>query len=101
MPERIAKLDYVRAHLEEALATDSRLAQGGLRVSIDGDELVITGSVPATPRHEAVARIAAEVARGFHVRNETTLVSLDEPLDDELVRDELVGDELVGDEERE
>jgi hypothetical protein len=85
VPDRVETLDYVRAHLEEALATDGRLAQGGLRVSIDGDELVITGSVPATQRQAAVSQVAAEVARGFRVRNETTPVSLEEPLHDEVV----------------
>jgi hypothetical protein len=98
VPDPIGSLEYVRAHLEEALATDGRLAQGGLHVSVDGDELVITGSVPARERHDAVSQVAAEVAQGFRVRNETTPVPLEEPLTDEPLTDEPLTDEPLTDE---
>ena len=45
MRDPIGGIDYVHARLEEALATDARVTEGGLHVAVDGAELVISGSV--------------------------------------------------------
>jgi osmotically-inducible protein OsmY len=81
----IGGIDYVRAHLEEALATDGRVTEGGLHVSVVGAELVITGSVSTPDRHEAVMVVASEVAGEFAVRNATSVVTLAQPESDETV----------------
>jgi hypothetical protein len=80
MADPVATLEYVRAHLEDALATDARVAQGGLRVEIEDAGLLITGSVPTRDRHDAVSVVAAEVASGFVVRNATEPVPLGSPV---------------------
>ena len=79
MDEALAGIGYVRAHLQEALATDPRVTEGGLQVDVAGDELVVTGSVSTPARRQGVDAIAAEVAAPFRVRNETQVVSLPEP----------------------
>jgi hypothetical protein len=81
----IGGIDYVRAHLEEALATDPRVAEGGLHVVVAGDGLVISGSVSTPARHHAVSTVASEVAREFTVRNETSVVPLRAPAAGEAV----------------
>ena len=85
MPDPISSLEYLRAHLEDALATDPRIAQGGLRVAIEGDGLLITGSVPAQERRDAVSIVAAEIAPGFRVRNDTEPVPLAHTVESEDV----------------
>jgi osmotically-inducible protein OsmY len=81
----IGGIDYVRAHLEEALATDPRVTEGGLHVSVDGAELVVSGSVSTPLRRQAVTDVASEVAGEFTVRNATSVVALDAPEADEMV----------------
>ena len=60
--------------------------KAGLRVAVDGDELVVTGSVSTEARRQGVAAVAAEVAAPFRVRNETQVVAIAEP-DGEVVRE--------------
>lgn len=79
MADPLGAIGYVRAHLQEALATDPRVTEGGLRVEIVGSELVVTGSVSTPARHVGVDAVAAEIAAPFRVRNETQIVSLTEP----------------------
>jgi BON domain len=83
--DALGGIGYVRAHLTEALATDPRVTEGGLRVVVDGDELVVTGSVSTEARRQGVAAVAAEVAAPFRVRNETHVVAITEP--GEVVRE--------------
>jgi hypothetical protein len=81
----VGGIDYVRAHLEESLATDGRVAELGLHVHVDGEELVVSGGVSTPERRDAVTTIAREVVPEFRVRNETMLVALDEPDEEEPV----------------
>ena len=85
MRDPVGGIDYVRAHLEESLATDGRVAELGLHVQVDGEELVVCGEVSTPERRDAVSTIAHEVVPQFRVRNETVLVPLAEPDDEEPV----------------
>lgn len=85
MRDAIGAIDYVRAHLEEALATDGRVSELGLEVAVDQDELVVIGRVATPARRLAVDAVAREVAPGFAVRNETLVVRLCEPDGEETV----------------
>jgi len=78
-------IDYLRAHLEEALATDGRVSEQGLHVDVAGGVLVVRGYVSTEQRRAAVDAIAGEVASGVAVRNEVSLVPLDEPDGEERV----------------
>jgi hypothetical protein len=84
MPE-LPALDYLGAHLEEALATDGRVAEQGVHVEVDRDALVVRGTVSTPDRRVAIDAVAREVAPDVVVRNETTVVNLEESDDEELV----------------
>jgi hypothetical protein len=78
-------LEYLRGHVEEALATDPRVTEQGLHVDVVGHVLVVNGTVSTPERRVAVGRVAREVAGDVPVRNETHLVPLEEPHDTEAV----------------
>ena len=69
---------YVIEHVRQALATDHRTLVQGLKVTVHGDSLVVSGTVSSDARRDAVGAVAAEVASGFRVCNETIVV---EPAD--------------------
>jgi BON domain-containing protein len=78
-------LQYLRVHVEEALATDPRVTEQGLHVDVVGHVLVVHGAVSTPERRVAVGRVAREIAGDVAVRNETHLVALDEPHEAEAV----------------
>ena len=69
---------YVIEHVRQALATDHRTLVQGLRVTVHGDSVVVSGTVSSDSRRRAVGEVAAEVATEFRVCNETIVV---EPAD--------------------
>jgi hypothetical protein len=79
----VGGLEYVRGHLEEALATDARVNEPGLKVLVEGNILVVRGVVSTGTRAAAVEAVARDVVPQFRVRNATTVVRLDEPAADE------------------
>jgi hypothetical protein len=79
MRDALGGIYYLRAHLEEALITDGRVAEGGLRVAVEGDHLVVSGTVSTDARRQSVDTIAVEVAGDVPVRNATSVVSLERP----------------------
>jgi hypothetical protein len=78
-------LEYVRAHLEESLATDPRVADQGTHVVIEHDSLVVLGTVSTRQRRAAIDDVVREVAPGVPVQNETTVVALEEPHDEKSI----------------
>lgn len=71
-----APLDYLGAHLEEALATDGRVAEQGLHVALGDDELVVTGTVSTPERCEAIDVVARELVPDVRVRNEAVVATV-------------------------
>ena len=67
--------DYVVEHVREALTTDPRTSAQGLQVACHGDAIVVSGTVESADRREAVGVVAAEVAAGLRVCNETVVVA--------------------------
>jgi hypothetical protein len=61
--------EYLVAHANEALATDPRTAELELDVSVDGREVVLTGTVATPERQVAVAEVVAKALPGREVRN--------------------------------
>jgi hypothetical protein len=61
--------EYLIAHANEALATDPRTAELELDVSVDGLEVVLTGTVATPERQVAVAEVVAKALPGREVRN--------------------------------
>jgi hypothetical protein len=65
--------EYLVAHASEALVTDPRTAELELDVSIDGGEVVVTGTVATPERQTAVGEAVAKAVPGREVRNLTAV----------------------------
>jgi hypothetical protein len=65
--------EYLVAHAGEALATDPRTAELELDVSVDGREVVVTGTVATPERQAAVGEVVAKALPGREVRNLTAV----------------------------
>jgi osmotically-inducible protein OsmY len=78
-------LEYLGAHLKEALATDPRVAEQGVHVDVVADSLVVSGTVSTPDRHAAIPEIARETVPGVTVRNHVRVVQLFESDDEEPV----------------
>ena len=75
--------DYLVARIQEALAGDKRVGELELQVSVAGDRVLVTGTVPTEERRELVARVVRETAPDRTVVNETTVVDTDRGADEE------------------
>jgi hypothetical protein len=64
---------YLIAHANEVLATDPRTAELELDVTVDGREVVLTGTVATPERQAAVAEVVAKALPGREVRNLTAV----------------------------
>ena len=73
---------YLLAHIQEALATDSRARELGVDVTVAGTHVVLNGTVATEAQRAAIAEVAAEVvaehAPGHEVVNELSVMSHDE-----------------------
>jgi hypothetical protein len=63
--------EYLVAHANEALAGDPRSAELELDVTVDGREVVVTGTVATPDRQVAVGEVVAKALPGREVRNLT------------------------------
>lgn len=61
---------YLAGQIERALRGDPRTRELGIRVEVDGDDVVLRGQVPSEEGRRIAARIAARQAPGLPVRNE-------------------------------
>ncbi len=74
---------YVAQHVKEALANDPRTGELGLDVLARDDVLVVRGVVGSEERRRAVTSVAAEVAPGVEIVNETVVKEVRPPPEDE------------------
>ena len=65
--------EYLVAHAAEALAADPRTAELELDVTVDGREVVVTGTVATPERQAAVGDVVARALPGREVRNLTAV----------------------------
>ena len=70
---------YVAGQVERALHGDSRAHELGVRVEVDGEDVVLRGEVASEERRLAVARIAAEQAPGLTISNEVSVTEVQAP----------------------
>ena len=68
--------DYCVEHLREALATDERVSELGLIVTVRDTRVFVAGAVSTPERQQAVADVVREHLPDCDVHNETTVVSL-------------------------
>jgi hypothetical protein len=79
-------LEYQAAHLNEALASDPRVSELGLHITVKADRLYVTGTVTTAERRSAIDEVLAELAAGYEIHNETAVPCLAEPPDAEKLR---------------
>ncbi len=72
----------LEANLREALATDPRVGELGLNVTVTGEDVVVTGSVSAPDRRNSVPAVIEQALPGRPVRNDTTVSTAREPWSD-------------------
>jgi Nucleotidyl transferase of unknown function (DUF2204) len=65
--------EYLVAHAAEELAADPRTAELELDVSVDGPEVILTGTVATPERQAAVGEVVARALPGREVRNLTAV----------------------------
>jgi osmotically-inducible protein OsmY len=71
---------YLLARIRDALAKDPRVNEPELVVSISGDKVMVSGTVPTEVRRKAVTDVVHEIAPGHEVRNATEVgPALSEP----------------------
>lgn len=71
--------EYVVAHVQEALATDTRVAELGIGVSVAGGRLFLTGTVSSDEQRDRAGDLAVEVAGDLEVCNDLEVAQLGGP----------------------
>jgi len=64
---------YVVGRVREALATDPRVNELDIAVTVSGRKIFLTGDVATPERKEAIAIVVAETLPGYDVHNETSV----------------------------
>ncbi|MGH9233673.1 MAG: BON domain-containing protein [Acidimicrobiales bacterium] len=70
---------YMAEHLRSGLATDSRVHELGLDVSVIGTTVVVRGAVSSVAQRDAVGMIASELAPGAEIVNDVEVVPSRQP----------------------
>jgi osmotically-inducible protein OsmY len=70
--------EYLVHRIQDALATDPRARELGVDVHVAGDRLVLTGTAATPDQRESIAEVVGELADGYEVVNEMTVLSADE-----------------------
>lgn len=77
--------DYLPERIREQLIHDPRVAEQDLKVEVHETRLVIGGHVATMEIRDVLTTVAMEVAPGFEIVNETTIVPSAEPDGEEPV----------------
>ena len=76
---------YVVERVKEALATDPRVSELHLDVTLVGEKVFVAGTVPTEPRRSAALDVVREAAPDLTVVSQVTVEGLDgEPSVEEL-----------------
>jgi osmotically-inducible protein OsmY len=70
--------EYLVHHIQDALATDPRARELGVDVRVAGDRVVLTGTAATAAQRGAIGDVVQELADGYEVVNELTVLSADE-----------------------
>jgi hypothetical protein len=70
---------YLPGQVEQALASDPRTHELGVRAVVEGDTLVVMGEVGSTQRLRMVEEVIAEVAPDISLRNEVSVTQVGKP----------------------
>ena len=72
-------LEYLAAHIADALARDRRVNELGLHIAVRDSKVYVTGSVQTAERRLAVTEVAGELAPDHEIDNQTVVTSFTEP----------------------
>ncbi len=67
---------YIAGQLERALHADPRTHELGVRVEVNGDDVVLRGQVASAERQRLIARVIEEQAPGLTIRNEVSVTEM-------------------------
>lgn len=76
--------EYLVEHVRASLATDPRVLQQGLDVSLTGDFVVVRGAVATAVVRDAVAAVVREAVPGLQVVNDVEVTPAREPSDGDV-----------------
>ena len=79
-------LQYVAAHVREALAHDGRVAALDIEVRIVGSDLFLTGSVASPPRPQAAEDVVRAQLPDLTIHNQLDVLPVDAPSTREEIR---------------
>ncbi|HEV2686081.1 MAG TPA: BON domain-containing protein [Actinomycetota bacterium] len=74
---------YIVQKVREALAHDDRTNELDLIVSVNGDKVFITGTVPTPERRDSIGVVARETLPKHDVHNHVTVYETAEPTEGE------------------
>ncbi|MGM1061864.1 BON domain-containing protein [Saccharothrix sp. Mg75] len=77
---------YLSARLRRALAEDPRTTEQGVRVTVRGDNVMLSGTVASADRRQALEAVIHDVAPGLTVLDDVKVVSVDAPAGREELR---------------
>jgi hypothetical protein len=77
---------YLVAHLRTALAEDPRTAEQGVRVTVRGEHIMVSGDVATEQRRSEVSEVISQYAPGIVIHNDIRVVCADEPTRREELR---------------
>jgi osmotically-inducible protein OsmY len=67
-------VEYLAEHVHAAFASDPRVSELGIQVTISGDKVFLSGDVATEERRDAVADVAAELLPDHEVHNHVAVV---------------------------
>jgi Flp pilus assembly secretin CpaC len=67
--------EYLLNHIQDALATDPRARELGVDVQVASDRVVLTGTAATPAQRASIAEVVAELADGYEIVNEMTVLS--------------------------
>lgn len=79
MPDGPNEQQYVVARLRRALAEDPRTSEMGVRVTVRGEQVLVSGDVASEQRRTQLAEVLADAAPNMNVYNDVRVVPAGEP----------------------
>jgi hypothetical protein len=76
---------YLAGEIEQALASDPRTNELGVRADVRDQVVILRGEVAGEQRRLLIAEVAAAVAPGLDVRNEVSVCELRPPEQEETL----------------
>jgi osmotically-inducible protein OsmY len=79
------RADYLPEAIREKLIHDPRVAEQDLRVEVQEHRVMLGGNVASPRVKDQITQVARELMPDYEIVNETTVVSVAEPEDEETV----------------